>query len=187
MNEALRTLFLDLKEGAKVISLKSFKTENSSTSKRNLNDVASIFDVTQYDWVKGDVSWGDGTGMLLTFSYATVCPNAIMTMQAITTLAPSTDQSWVGWMIPPPSWLAPGTVLLVENKAKETERNELCGLPLGYYIIVYCIRSHSGSGTPLSQHFLFFLPMCFLYLRSRRSGLIIVLYFPSTIPVFDNT
>lgn len=72
MNEALRTLFLDLKEGAKVISLKSFKTENSSTSKRNLNDVASIFDVTQYDWVKGDVSWGDGTGLLLTFFYVTV-------------------------------------------------------------------------------------------------------------------
>lgn len=72
MNEALRTLFLDLKEGAKVISLKSFKTENSVTSKRNLNDVASIFDVAQHDWVKGDVSWGDGTGMLLPFSFPTI-------------------------------------------------------------------------------------------------------------------
>jgi len=114
VNEALRTLFLDLKEGAKVISLKSFKTENSSTSKRNLNDVASIFDVTQHDWVKGDVSWGDGTGMLLPFSRATV---SLKPIQATTTSAPSTDRSSVEWTILPPFQLALGSALLVENNA----------------------------------------------------------------------
>ena len=80
MNEALRPKFLDLKEGAYVVSLVPFVSSlNARMTERNvrrlclirfstlmfvmkLDDISAIFDVKEYHYHSGSVSWGSGGG-----------------------------------------------------------------------------------------------------------------------------
>jgi [histone H3]-lysine79 N-trimethyltransferase len=59
LNDALVNMFLDLKPGCKVVSLKSFVHDNKTA----VNDVAnSIFEVEQYRYHEGWVSWAASEG-----------------------------------------------------------------------------------------------------------------------------
>ncbi|KAI1397084.1 histone H3-K79 methyltransferase [Hypoxylon fuscum] len=59
LNDALINMFLDLKKGCKIISLKSFVHENKTA----INDVAnSILDVQHYRYHEGWVSWAAAEG-----------------------------------------------------------------------------------------------------------------------------
>ncbi|KIM34033.1 hypothetical protein M408DRAFT_325565 [Serendipita vermifera MAFF 305830] len=60
LNEGLKALFLDLKEGAKIISLRSFC--DGQVTGRNMGAIESILDVESFEWLSGDVSWGDAAG-----------------------------------------------------------------------------------------------------------------------------
>ncbi|KAI9068146.1 DOT1-domain-containing protein [Trametes sanguinea] len=77
LNEALRQKFLDLKEGAVVVSLKclmgsarsttrhGFSRERSASpalKERNLDDIGEIFTVTSRPYYPGSVSWGGSGG-----------------------------------------------------------------------------------------------------------------------------
>ncbi|KAL0578516.1 hypothetical protein V5O48_003459 [Marasmius crinis-equi] len=63
LNEALKPKFLDLKEGAIVVSLAPFAPVNARLTERNLDDITSaIFDVTERPYYPGAVSWGNGGG-----------------------------------------------------------------------------------------------------------------------------
>ncbi|KAF8198985.1 histone-lysine N-methyltransferase [Pholiota molesta] len=63
LNEALRPKFLDLKEGATVISLSPFVSSiNARLTKRNVDDISAIFDVTEKPYHSGSVSWGNNGG-----------------------------------------------------------------------------------------------------------------------------
>ncbi|KAF8060921.1 histone-lysine N-methyltransferase [Lyophyllum atratum] len=63
LNEALRPKFLDLKEGAIVISLKPFVSSlNARVTERNVDDISAIFDVTERSYHSGSVSWGNNGG-----------------------------------------------------------------------------------------------------------------------------
>ncbi|KAJ3514934.1 hypothetical protein NLJ89_g2077 [Agrocybe chaxingu] len=63
LNEALRPKFLDLKEGAKLVSLSPFVSSiNARFTKRNVDDISAIFDVEEHPYYSGDVSWGNGGG-----------------------------------------------------------------------------------------------------------------------------
>ncbi|TFK79576.1 DOT1-domain-containing protein [Polyporus arcularius HHB13444] len=75
LNEALRQKFLDLKEGAIVVSLKCLmgsgraSTRNSrerswspALKERNLDDIGEIFTVTAHAYAPGSISWGGGGG-----------------------------------------------------------------------------------------------------------------------------
>ena len=57
MNAALRPKFLDLKEGAIVVSLRPFVQPNARMTERNIDDISTIFDVTQHEYHSMDVSW----------------------------------------------------------------------------------------------------------------------------------
>ena len=60
VNEGLKALFLDLKDGAKIISLRSFC--DGQVTARNMGAIESILDVESFEWHSGDVSWGDAAG-----------------------------------------------------------------------------------------------------------------------------
>ncbi|KAF8895017.1 histone methylation protein DOT1-domain-containing protein [Gymnopilus junonius] len=63
LNEALRPKFLDLKEGAIVISLSPFVSSiNARVTMRNVDDISAIFDVTERPYHSGSVSWGNNGG-----------------------------------------------------------------------------------------------------------------------------
>lgn len=62
LNESIRPKFLDLKEGAIVVSLKPFVPVNARLTERNIDDISAIFDVTQKEYNSGSVSWGSGRG-----------------------------------------------------------------------------------------------------------------------------
>ncbi|KAG2050153.1 DOT1-domain-containing protein [Suillus hirtellus] len=63
LNEALRPRFLDLKEGAIVVSLKPFVSSlNARVTERNVDDISAIFDVFERPYRSGSVSWGSGGG-----------------------------------------------------------------------------------------------------------------------------
>ncbi|THV06753.1 DOT1-domain-containing protein [Dendrothele bispora CBS 962.96] len=63
LNEALRPKFLDLKEGAYVVSLKPFVSSvNARVTERNVDDISAIFDVQERPYYPGAVSWGNGGG-----------------------------------------------------------------------------------------------------------------------------
>jgi len=65
VNNALRSKFLDLKEGAMVVSLKPFAppSNNQRLTERNIDDIAvAIFDVTARPYHSGTVSWSSGSG-----------------------------------------------------------------------------------------------------------------------------
>lgn len=60
LNEKLKNMFLDLKKGCKIVSLKKFTT----SSKHNINDIASMIltEAECYRWPEKGVSWTDGPG-----------------------------------------------------------------------------------------------------------------------------
>ncbi|KAF7986152.1 hypothetical protein HWV62_38526 [Athelia sp. TMB] len=62
LNEAIRASFLDLKEGAIVVSLATFWDTNKNITERNVNDMSAIFQVSQRTYRSGSVSWGNGGG-----------------------------------------------------------------------------------------------------------------------------
>jgi len=65
LNNALRSKFLDLKEGAIVVSLKPFAptSNNQRLTERNIDDIAvAIFDVVSRPYHSGTVSWSSGSG-----------------------------------------------------------------------------------------------------------------------------
>ncbi|KAJ7051226.1 S-adenosyl-L-methionine-dependent methyltransferase [Mycena amicta] len=65
LNEKLRPKFLDLKEGAYVVSLAPFvQSLNGRVTERNdqLDDISTIFEVKEFHYHSGDVSWGNGGG-----------------------------------------------------------------------------------------------------------------------------
>jgi len=63
LNEAIRPKFLDLKEGALVVSLKPFVSSlNARVTERNVDDISAIFDVSEHGYHSGAVSWGSGSG-----------------------------------------------------------------------------------------------------------------------------
>jgi len=67
LNEAIRPKFLDLKEGALVISLEPFVVGAAggggrTVTERNLDDISAILDVSAYDYHSMDVSWASGIG-----------------------------------------------------------------------------------------------------------------------------
>lgn len=61
LNEAIKAKFLDLKEGAIVVSLKPF-VQSSRLSERNIDDISSILRVEERRYRRGYVSWGDNGG-----------------------------------------------------------------------------------------------------------------------------
>lgn len=61
LNNDLKSKFLDLKEGAIVVSLNPF-VPSTRLSERNLDDISGIFQVTERPYGHGDVSWGSGEG-----------------------------------------------------------------------------------------------------------------------------
>ncbi|KAJ7356640.1 DOT1-domain-containing protein [Mycena albidolilacea] len=63
LNEQLRPKFLDLKEGAYVVSLAPFVPSlNARVTERNVDDISAIFDVTERSYHSGSVSWGNSGG-----------------------------------------------------------------------------------------------------------------------------
>ncbi|KAJ7743880.1 histone-lysine N-methyltransferase [Mycena metata] len=63
LNEQLRPKFLDLKEGAYVVSLAPFVPSlNARVTERNVDDISAIFDVSERTYHSGSVSWGNGGG-----------------------------------------------------------------------------------------------------------------------------
>jgi H3 lysine-79-specific histone-lysine N-methyltransferase len=63
LNEAIRPKFLDLKEGALVISLEPFVVGGGrAVTERNVDDISAILDVSAHDYHSMDVSWASGAG-----------------------------------------------------------------------------------------------------------------------------
>ncbi|RXW15085.1 hypothetical protein EST38_g10773 [Candolleomyces aberdarensis] len=63
LNAALRPKFLDLKEGAIVISLAPFVSSiYARPTGRNVDEMTAIFDVKERPYHSGSVSWGNGGG-----------------------------------------------------------------------------------------------------------------------------
>lgn len=62
LNESLRTRFLDLKEGARVVSLKSFVPPGWKLSERNSESICGVLEVEEKDFWSGCVSWTNGGG-----------------------------------------------------------------------------------------------------------------------------
>lgn len=62
LNDSLKSLFLDLKEGCRIISLKSFVPEGHKISIRNSGDPVNILKVVKKEYFSGFVSWKDRAG-----------------------------------------------------------------------------------------------------------------------------
>ncbi|KAI7871696.1 histone-lysine N-methyltransferase, H3 lysine-79 specific [Spinellus fusiger] len=62
-NHALAQLFLDLKEGTRIISLKSFVPKNHKLNQRTLHMPESILHVKKYEYFSEAVSWTHSGGM----------------------------------------------------------------------------------------------------------------------------
>ena len=62
LNDALTTLFLDLKEGARIVSLKSFVPNGHKISARNSDSVLNLLRVEQKEYFSKCVSWTDQGG-----------------------------------------------------------------------------------------------------------------------------
>jgi H3 lysine-79-specific histone-lysine N-methyltransferase len=62
VNERLRPKFLDLKEGAVLLSLTPFSAPGARLTARNADDMRAIFDVRERRYRSGAVSWGAGGG-----------------------------------------------------------------------------------------------------------------------------
>ncbi|KAK7688168.1 hypothetical protein QCA50_008538 [Cerrena zonata] len=57
LNESIKGKFLDLKEGAFVVSLRPFSQPKSSLTSRNVDDISRIFQVREKKFPSGSVSW----------------------------------------------------------------------------------------------------------------------------------
>ncbi|KAL8801373.1 MAG: hypothetical protein Q9182_004487 [Xanthomendoza sp. 2 TL-2023] len=62
LNDHLTSKFLDLKEGCKVVSLKSFVPKGHKITSRNLNAACNVLDVVKEKYFSASVSWTDGHG-----------------------------------------------------------------------------------------------------------------------------
>ncbi|TVY84224.1 H3 lysine-79 specific histone-lysine N-methyltransferase [Lachnellula suecica] len=62
LNQRLIHLFLDCKDGCKIVSLKSFVPENHLISARNLGNPANVLEVKKLHYYAKDVSWTDAGG-----------------------------------------------------------------------------------------------------------------------------
>ncbi|KAF2225749.1 S-adenosyl-L-methionine-dependent methyltransferase [Elsinoe ampelina] len=62
LNSKLVDRFLDLKDGAQVISLKSFKPDGFEIQERTVNDPRHLLKVKKLEYFSGSVSWTDAPG-----------------------------------------------------------------------------------------------------------------------------
>lgn len=62
LNAKLRDMFLDLKDGCKVVSLKPFAPEGHKIMLRNLEDPANQYVQQKFEYFSGSVSWTDQSG-----------------------------------------------------------------------------------------------------------------------------
>ncbi|KAF2762589.1 DOT1-domain-containing protein [Pseudovirgaria hyperparasitica] len=62
LNELLMLRFLDLKEGARIFSLKSFVPANWEIKENNLEDIRNTLKVERREYFSGSVSWTDAAG-----------------------------------------------------------------------------------------------------------------------------
>lgn len=62
LNDKLRDMFLDLKDGCQVVSLKPFVPEGHKISSRNMGSVANMFVQQRHEYFSGSVSWTDQSG-----------------------------------------------------------------------------------------------------------------------------
>ncbi|KAL8683767.1 MAG: hypothetical protein Q9186_000253 [Xanthomendoza sp. 1 TL-2023] len=62
LNDHLTSKFLDLKEGCKVVSLKSFVPKDHKITSRNLNAACNVLDVVKERYFSASLSWSDGYG-----------------------------------------------------------------------------------------------------------------------------
>ncbi|GME44659.1 Histone-lysine n- h3 lysine-79 specific [Neofusicoccum parvum] len=62
LNGALLDKFLDLKEGAKIVSLKPFVDPDHEIKSFNVNDRVNLFSCTEKEYFSGSVSWTDEGG-----------------------------------------------------------------------------------------------------------------------------
>lgn len=62
LNNDLINLFLDLKDGCRIVSLKSFVPHNHKITSYNLNNPVNLLDVEQKEYSEGSVSWKSDGG-----------------------------------------------------------------------------------------------------------------------------
>lgn len=62
LNSDLLNLFLDLKDGCQIVSLKSFVPHNHKITSYNLNNPANLLDVRPMEYGSNSVSWKNGGG-----------------------------------------------------------------------------------------------------------------------------
>jgi len=62
LNEALTSLFLDAKEGCRIVSLKSFVPSGHKITSRNLYRACNVLQVTEKRYFSSCVSWTDAPG-----------------------------------------------------------------------------------------------------------------------------
>jgi H3 lysine-79-specific histone-lysine N-methyltransferase len=62
LNENLISLFLDLKEGCRIVSLKSFVPNGHKITSRNLGSAHNVLDVVEKQYFSACVSWTDAPG-----------------------------------------------------------------------------------------------------------------------------
>ncbi len=62
LNESLSSLFLDLKEGCQIVSLKSFAPSEHKITQRTLYNTCNVLDVVEKRYYSACVSWTDAPG-----------------------------------------------------------------------------------------------------------------------------
>ena len=62
LNEGLTRMFLDLKEGSRIVSLKSFVPTGHKITARNLNSPYNVLQVEEKEYYSGCVSWTNAPG-----------------------------------------------------------------------------------------------------------------------------
>jgi len=61
-NDQLRRLWLDVKDGAKIVSLKSFVPAKWKLEERTSGDITALFKVEKREFWSGSVSWTNREG-----------------------------------------------------------------------------------------------------------------------------
>jgi len=62
LNDKLKYVFLDLKEGCQIVSLKPFRSPSHKIKDSNVNDPVNVLAVAEKDRWSGMVSWTDDPG-----------------------------------------------------------------------------------------------------------------------------
>lgn len=62
LNDKLRDMFLDLKDGCKVVSLKPFVPDGHKIAMRNIGSVGNLFVQKKFEYFSNSVSWTDQSG-----------------------------------------------------------------------------------------------------------------------------